>query len=739
MKKRNFRNLRLRPTHELFCAAVLIVVCCGARLYGMSPFGTPMFLALAPIVFIGFTAPLYIACSFLFTFELWRLYLSAAVVLIAAVRWFIGFKSPRVERETVKILFSVGAIFVETALMGLFRPIVETVMSGVLSAVFYYFARYVAFDIGRKFGFRLGATESAAVCVTLFVAGLTFARARVGVVEIGLCLGFLSALFLCVIGVKAALGGGIAIGLGFAVGSNLSLALAFIGAAAVVAAFRTMPRALHSVMGIGIFAALSVLFGVNAVKIGWNALMLAAAAALYFILPRRAVKAVRDYFDFDGAERLAVRHYINRTRLDAGNKMLLLSSVFDETARLMSAFGGVEPDADALGAAFADKFCPYCPNQAVCDENKRAAAFKSVAERAYAGGSVITELPEFFTTDCIRTADVISAAAGLSDAAHDRQVKTESDKMAREAVVERLVAVKDVLGELGRSEATPVGFDKDRENKIKSALNLSGIECAEVFATADRITAVVRTAAADPDKLTRALKGYCVETLEKSSASGFSIAELKKKAQYEAVYARAGVAKSGGVSGDSYSFRRIGDKFLVALADGMGYGGGAAADSAAAIELIECFYRAGFKSDSALSGVNKFLKVGGESFSAADVAICDLQSGRVDIVKIGSPACYIKTQDTVLKIEGKSLPIGMLDEMRPYSTSKLLRPGQMLVIVSDGVSDCFSGDALPEYLNNITAHNPKAAAEAVLSRALTAVGGQPRDDMTVIAFRLYST
>ncbi len=729
----------MRRSHELFCAAVLIVVCCGARLYGLSPFGTPMFLALAPIVFIGFTAPLYIACSFLFTFELWRLYLSAAVVLIAAVRWFIGLKAPRVERETAKILFSVGAIFVETVLMGLFCPIVETAMSGVLSAVFYYFARYVAFDIERKFGFRLSATESAAVCVTMFVAGLTFARAKVGVAEIGLGLGFLSALFLCAIGVKAALGGGIAIGIGFAVGSDLRVALAFIGAVAIAVAFRAMPRPLYAVMGIGIFAALSVLFGVNAVRIGWNALMLAAAAALYCVLPRRAVKTVRDYFDFDGAARLAVRHYINRTRLDAGNKMLLLSSVFDETARLMSAFGGVEPDGNALGAALADKFCPYCKNQALCDEAKRAASFKTVAERAYAGASVITDLPEFFTTECIRTSDVISVAAGLTDAAHDRQVRQESDRKAREAVVERLVAVKDVLGEMGRNEATPVGFDKDRENKIKSALNYSGIECAEVFATAERITAVVRTAATDADKLSRALKGYCVESLDKSSASGWSIAELKKKAPFEAVYARAGVAKSGGVSGDSYAFRRIGDKFLVALADGMGYGDGAAADSAAAIELIECFYRAGFKSDSALSGVNKFLKVGGESFSAADVAICDLETGRVDIVKIGSPACYIKTQDTVLKIEGKSLPIGMLDEMRPYSTSKMLRSGQMLVIVSDGVSDCFSGDTLPEYLNNITAHNPKAAAEAVLNRALVAVGNQPRDDMTVIAFRLYST
>ena len=732
-------SVRSYRPHELLCAAVLVVVCCGSRLYGLSPFGTPMFLALAPFVFIGFTAPIYIACSFLFTFELWRLYLSGAVVLLAAIRWFVGLHVPRFDREIAKILFSVGAIAIESALAALFRPVVEAVLSGALSLVFYYFARYVAVNVGRRFSFRLSVIECGGVCVTLFVAGLTFARATVSSFEIGLALAFFCALFMCVIGSKAALGGGISIGLGLAVGSNLNIAIAYVGGVAVACAFRSLPRVMMTLIGVGVFSALSVVFGVTAVQIGWNALMVTASGLLFCILPRRAVKAVCDYFDFDGASRLAVRHYINRTRLDAGNKMLLLSSVFDETARLMSAFGTVEPDGDALGAAICDKFCPYCPHLNMCDEGKRTAAFKSIAECAYAGKSVIAELPEFFTTDCLKTADIIAMSVTITDSARERQVRQESDRKAREAVVERLVAVKDVLWELGTSEAAPVGFDREEENRIKSALFGYGIECAEVFATGEKITAVVRSAAADADKLTRALKGFCVDTLDKSSASGWSIAELKRKAPFEAVYARAGVSKSGGVSGDSYAFRKIGDKFLVALADGMGYGVGAAADSAAAIELIECFYRAGFKSDSALSGVNKFLKVGGESFSAADVAVCDLQTGRVDIYKIGAPACYIKTHDTVLNIEGKSLPIGMLDEMRPFSTSKMLRPGQMLIIVSDGVSDCFSGDALPEYINNITVHNPKTAAESILSRALALVGNTPRDDMTVIAFRLYET
>ena len=225
---------------------------------------------------------------------------------------------------------------------------------------------------------------------------------------------------------------------------------------------------------------------------------------------------------------------------------------------------------------------------------------------------------------------------------------------------------------------------------------------------------------------------------------------------YDAVYARVGVSKSG-VSGDSYTFKRIGEsvssvgsggnaigdkgakgeKFLAALVDGMGTGENASACSDAAVRLIECFYRAGFDSESALSGVNKFLKTDGERYSAADIAVCDLSDASVDIIKIGAPPCYIKTRDTVLKIEGSSLPIGVLDEMRPYVTRKRIYPGQMYIAVSDGVGDCFVGDELPSFINGLEPFNPEKTADAILKRALEIVG-TPKDDMTVIAFRLFT-
>lgn len=739
--KHGMRKHIKRPV-ELLSAAVLLVVCCGGKLYGMYPFGAPMFCALSGYVFIGFSAPIYILCSFLFTFDVRRLYLSGAVVFISATRWFLGLKFPRFDKFVAKTLFSIGAILTETVLLGAFGPITDAILSGFIGMVFYYFADKTAASVGVRFSFRPSVTEAVGYCVVAFVSGLAFGRASYGAYNIGLALCMFSVLLFGAASAKAALGGSVAVALGLAFESGGTVALAFVACAAVATAFRALPRPPCVIISIGAYAAFATLFSTDPVAVGWNALMLAVGGALFCMLPRRVPRRIRAYFDFDGSARIAVRHYINRIKSDAANRMLAVATVFDETARLINGISEPPPDFVALGRLLSDKICPYCKCCDACDKSAREKAFAAVAERAFAGKAIITDLPDFFSSTCVRTVDVIAAAAEITDAARERRRDEESESKAKAIVTERLAAVKDVLTELGESQAVPVGFDGDAEEKIAAELCLSGVECAQVFVTREWVTAIVRTGFATREKIARAVsvclkREYAVATLEKSAAAGWSIATLKRRPAYEAVYARAGVAKSG-VSGDSYTFERIDDRFLVALLDGMGTGESAGISSDAAVELIECFYKAGFDSKSALSGVNRFLKLPKtENYSAADVVVCDLDSAAVDIIKIGAPPCYIKTADTVLKVEGNSLPIGVLDEMRPFVTSKRLYPGQMLVLVTDGISDCFSGDELPEFINGLSAYNPEKAASAIVKRALDLDGGVAHDDMTAIAFRLF--
>lgn len=721
----------------------MTVVAVGGKIYGITPFGTAMYCALSGQFFIGFIAPVYLLCEFLFSFEVWRLYTSGVVIFITAMRWLLGLKLSRLNRPIAKTLFSLFALLAHTVLSGVFVSIADAVIAGFVGCVFYYFAEHVAVCARNAFSTRTGVVEATSICIVFLVAGLAFSRARYGVIVIGLAPAMLVALILGLVGTKAAMlcGAAISVGMGF---GDMSLVPAFLMCVLCITAFSKLPRVVYTLTAIAVFAATSVLFFAEPITVGWNSLMLAAGGLLFCILPRRAVKKVRDYFDYDGSSHIALRHYINRCKADAGNRMLAVASVFDETARLMSVIGSPSPDYCAIGRSLMDRICPYCPKNAECDKSARADAFTKLAERASAGRAILSDLPDFFTSSCARASEVISGSAAITDGARERARERESENKAKAIVTERLTAVKDVLEELGHSEALPVGFDGTAEKRIVFELNNNGVECADAFVTRDGVTAVVRTATASHDKIRRAVSAcmkrrYEVSALDRSQASGWSVATLKRKPLYEAVYARAGVSKDGaGVSGDSYTFKRIGDKFLAALLDGMGAGERAGESSGAAVELIECFYRAGFDSQSVMAGVNRFLKLPtAENYSVADVAVCDLDSAVVDIIKLGAPPCYIKTADTVLKIEGSSLPMGVLDEMRPYIAEKKLYPGQMLVLVTDGVSDCFDGDELPEFINGLSAFNPESAVTDIVTRAIKLSGGVPKDDMTAIAFRLY--
>ena len=195
---------------------------------------------------------------------------------------------------------------------------------------------------------------------------------------------------------------------------------------------------------------------------------------------------------------------------------------------------------------------------------------------------------------------------------------------------------------------------------------------------------------------------------------------------------------AGAKSGDTHSFIKLdSSRFMLALCDGMGSGEKAEKISETAIGLVENFFRAGFDGSAALASVNKFLSLNSdEGFSALDIAVVDLDSAKADIIKLSTPATYIKKKDVVRKVDGGGLPLGAVDSVSPSVTTVDLASGDMLVMASDGVADCFEGDKLAAAVNNLRTVNPQIMAQGILEHTLALTGGTPRDDSTVIAAKL---
>ena len=74
-----------------------------------------------------------------------------------------------------------------------------------------------------------------------------------------------------------------------------------------------------------------------------------------------------------------------------------------------------------------------------------------------------------------------------------------------------------------------------------------------------------------------------------------------------------------------------------------------------------------------------------------------------------------------------------------HSVEKLINPFDMLVFVSDGVTDSFSGKIdLAKYISSLDIINPLSLSKEILDKALDLDSGIAKDDMTVVCVRVFN-
>jgi stage II sporulation protein E len=157
---------------------------------------------------------------------------------------------------------------------------------------------------------------------------------------------------------------------------------------------------------------------------------------------------------------------------------------------------------------------------------------------------------------------------------------------------------------------------------------------------------------------------------------------------------------------------------------------------------LERFLEAGYERNTAIKAINSVLvfKSDSESYSTVDVCLVDLYSGFGEFIKIGSAPTFIKTGSGVNLIRSTNLPVGILDDVDIESEIVELKNGDMIVMVSDGVSDASSQlkeKWIINMLREIENVNPKEVAEALLKRAKELSGEKLNDDMTVMVSKIW--
>ena len=209
---------------------------------------------------------------------------------------------------------------------------------------------------------------------------------------------------------------------------------------------------------------------------------------------------------------------------------------------------------------------------------------------------------------------------------------------------------------------------------------------------------------------------------------------------------RHGLARLPGrgalVSGDSVLAEAVTARtYLLVLSDGMGVGMEAARESRQAVTLLRQLLGAGFSPSLAVQTVNAALLLGAseDSFATIDLVLIDLVRGRAEFIKTGAVASLVRRGDDITFVRGSAPPAGILHQVRVEPEVRPVGPGDVMVMVTDGLWQREGGDQerwLAECLRQAGDRDPQAIADSILARAIEVC--DPGDDMTVLVASMES-
>lgn len=331
---------------------------------------------------------------------------------------------------------------------------------------------------------------------------------------------------------------------------------------------------------------------------------------------------------------------------------------------------------------------------------------------------------------------------------------------SRGLVAGQLKGVASIMHSLGREMRVDVELEQDLAEEIKqevAKLKLF-VPQVEVYRRRDRVDVTIHKPACQGEE------SHCVDQLIPlvSSLVGRPMTRMHSKcprqngkgkcalclSTSQPLQTDTGIAQvcrtGAGVSGDTVSVKELpSGKLAVLLSDGMGNGPEASRESRATVAVLEQLLRSGFDQETAVQTINSvlMLRSSKETFATVDMAVLDLYTGIAELTKIGAVAAFLKRGDHVECVRSSSLPAGILHKIEVDSFRVPLQPGDILVMLTDGLLDSQKDitdkeEWFTRILRQCNQENPDALAKYLLERANMNARGQVLDDMTVVAVRI---
>ena len=330
-------------------------------------------------------------------------------------------------------------------------------------------------------------------------------------------------------------------------------------------------------------------------------------------------------------------------------------------------------------------------------------------------------------------------------------------QQSRQVMGDHLQTVARIMEQVAGEEMCYRPVEEKRRKNLVQALHSEGIAAAELCyirkkgAAANGISMILSTersgckASQAADMLTVLLGKH----LQPSPGSPYLIErephcfQFTEEPKYVALTGVSRAVKEGEkISGDQYAMLESEKgRLLLLLSDGTGAGEDASRGSGRVMDLMEKMLEAGFGTEASVNLLNSALYAQNEEDDHPTIDLCslDLYTGECEICKVGGVATFWKTSGRVLCVGGESLPLGIFQKVQIERQMCQIRPGDLLVMMTDGVLDMMEDgeERMAQVLEGLQEQNPQEIAEKILSYAICASEGRIRDDMTVFVLCLW--
>jgi len=486
------------------------------------------------------------------------------------------------------------------------------------------------------------------------------------------------------------------------------------------------------------------------------------AAGFISIVPGSWLRKWRGSFREQPMERMSARNVY-----EAAAK---LSSVAEIFANLAATSSSAVTDSEVkkreyertrLLSAVGEQVCGPCQRRAKCWEKDFDRTHQNMLEalaRAGQANLIVANLPKHLKECCLSSRELTEIVNAVAQ--HNRTYSFWQKKFAatRRSLAEQLKAVSGIMGNLagalGQEPVNDNGIAAEIKKKaalINCSLGKVQVHCQQGVHTVE----LNKNPCSGNRECMNSLLSLTAALLKRKlvlhSECGESFADRKCRVifrtvcQYSVQTGTASIAKEPqAVCGDTSAVVEVNQgKLALILSDGMGSGSKAAGESKATVEYLKKLLEAGFSVDTAVNMVNNalLLKEPEENFATVDLAIIDSYSGEAEFLKVGAASSYVKRLGEVTTIKSAALPIGILGHIEAEVVKWTLSPGDIIVMVSDGISDINvpGGNKeswLAKYLREAGNVSAQEMADTIMNKAILLLDGSIGDDMTVMVAQI---